>query len=147
MARNISQKLEMANIPIKVAEKSGPKICQLLVQTNPHQAQLCDREDCPVCSSWTEEDKGRANCHQEGVVYAMECEVCQAKYIGETSSTSYVRGKEHTYAYKLHSEGKVGGNSSVLGRHVREKHGDNHNIKFSMRVLAHYLSLTHQRHW
>ena len=50
----------------------------------------------------------------------------------------------YIYIYIYHKDGKVGGDSSALGRHVREKHGDNHNIKFSKRVLAHYLSLTHQ---
>ena len=33
----------------------------------------------------------------------------------------------------------------MCGRHITEKHNGDHSVKFSMRVLSHYLGETHQR--
>merc|ERR1712237_176938 len=36
LARNIKQRLKTAQIPVRVAENSGPKLSQILVKTNPY---------------------------------------------------------------------------------------------------------------
>ena len=148
LATNISKRLKEAEIPIKVAEKSGNKICQLLVQTNPHKAQECCREDCLVCTSRNEESKGKSNCQKEGVCYSLKCQSCPdgtATYVGQTSSTAYVRGGEHQREYRLHEEGKEGGKKSVMGRHVASEHQGDYTTSWTMTVLSHHLLKTHER--
>ena len=149
LAEKINNRLKESRIPIKVAEKSGQKLSQTLVRTNPHQPDQCDREDCLVCSSRDTSSKGKANCHKEGVVYSMECQGCpdgaKAIYIGETSSTSYIRGQEHLYQYDLHRRGLKGGKPSVCGRHVEEAHQGDHSVKWVMSVVSQHGSNTHQR--
>ena len=141
LANNISKRLKAAKIPVKVAEKSGNKICQLLVKTNPHQVQECVRQDCLVCTSRTGESKGNSNCQKEGVCYSLKCQSCpegDATYVGQTSSTAFVRGNEHQREYRLHEEGKEGGKKSVMGRHVAKEHEGNYSTAWTMTVLSHH---------
>ena len=147
LARNIKQRLKTAQIPVRVAENSGPKLSQILVKTNPYQADLCGRAKCFPCESRQPSDKGGSNCRREGVVYSIECLKCPGGkvYIGETSSTAFVRGKEHQYQYKLHKENKKGGENSAMGRHIELLHEGEHHDEFSMKVIGQYLARPHQR--
>ena len=147
LARSITRRLREAKVPVRVAEKSGPKISQLLVKTDPFHQDVCDRANCLVCTTRDPSAKGRSNCHKEGVTYSLECqqEGCGGIYIGESATTAFVRGSEHSYQYGLHKRGLEGGRKSVCGRHVVEKHQGDHSVSFSMSVLSHYLGETHQR--
>ena len=129
---------------------SGTQLGQLLVKTNPHQDKECDREDCFPCRARPEDVKGSTKCRKEGVTYSLECNICPKEepgiYIGETSSTAFIRGREHKNQYRLFKEGKVSGKDSVIGRHQVECHNSDHSVTdFSMRVWNHYLGSTHQR--
>ena len=146
LAKQIRSRLKSARIPIKIAEKSGPKLSQILVKTNPHQSNQCSRDGCLACEN--KDARGKSKCDKEGVNYALVCQSCPGGtkiYIGESSSTSYTRGKQHLYQYKLHGEGKKGGKDSVMGRHVDEKHGGDHTVKFSMTVLSSHVAQPHVR--
>ena len=142
LSNNISQRLKASKIPVKVAEKAGVKLAQVLMNTNPHQKEFCGWPGCPPCETMGEEDVGRSNCDKEGVVYSLQCKECPtedtAVYFGETSSTGYVRGREHWAQYLHHSKGNISGQDSVLGRHVREVHDNNHDVEFQMKVLSHH---------
>ena len=74
----------------------------------------------------------------------MVCRQCSHVYIGETATTSFIRGKEHMYQYKLWREGKVGGQNSVMGRHSEKCHQGGF-VEFDMAVLSHHLADTHVR--
>ena len=148
LAKKVNNRLKEAKIPIRVAEKSGPKLSQQLMKTNPHQSDICSRSGCLVCSSRTDSTKGKSNCWKEGITYSLECCSCpegKGVYLGETATTAFIRGREHTYQYKLHSEGKEGGKQSVMGRHVQEVHQGDHTVQWTMRVLSHHLAETHKR--
>ena len=58
-------------------------------------------------------------------------------YIGETSTTGYIRGNEHRYQYRHHGLGNPSGKDSVLGRHVVERHGEGRTVQSRMVVLSH----------
>ena len=149
LCNNIKERLRMSKIPVRVAEKAGVKLCHLLMRTNPHKQMTCNRLDCMPCTTRDEEDKGSSNCEKEGVTYSLQCQHCpsedQAVYIGESSTTGYIQGKQHMAQYKYHSRGSESGKDSVLGRHVVEYHGGDHNIKFKMVVTSHHPSRTHTR--
>ena len=133
----------------RVCEKSGPKLAQLLVRTNPHQEEVCQREGCMVCETRGEEDRGKARCWQEGVTYSLTCQSCpegsQAMYIGQTASTAFTRGKEHANQYRLSKEGKRAGASSVMARHAREAYQGDLDTEFKMDVLSCHLNQAHVR--
>ena len=146
LARSIQNQLNNRKIPVKVAEKSGPKLSQILIKTDPYQQDLCDRkEGCLVCSTREDSNMGKANCWQEGVTYSLKCQECPCVYIGETSSTAHVRGAEHANQLRLNQEGKKGGETSVMARHIRERHDGDFDTKFKMSVTSHHLNQTHQR--
>ena len=56
-----------------------------------------------------------------------------------------MRGREHSSQYRLAKEGKRGGASSVMARHVREAHEGNMDIGYKMEVLSSHLQQTHVR--
>ena len=149
LAKNIKKRLEVSKIPVKFCEKSGPKLAQLLVRTNPHQEEVCQREGCMVCETRGEEDRGKARCWQEGVTYSLTCQSCpegsQAMYIGQTASTAFTRGKEHANQYRLSKEGKRAGASSVMARHAREAYQGDLDTEFKMDVLSCHLNQAHVR--
>ena len=80
--------------------------------------------------------------------YSLKCQSCpegEATYVGQTSSTAYVRGGEHQREYRLHEGGKEGGKKSVMGRHVASEHGGDYSTAWTMTVLSHHLLKTHER--
>ncbi len=83
------------------------------------------------------------------MTYSLQCRECpedhQAVYIGETSSSGFIRGKEHWYQYQQHALGKKSGEHSALGRHVNNKHEGDHKVEFSMKIWSHHLNSTHVR--
>ena len=142
LAKTINSRLKEARVPVRIAEKAGMKLSRLVMKTNPHQLDCCDRSDCLPCANTSL--KGSSKCGKEGVVYSMVCRSCSNVYIGETASTSYIRGKEHVYQYKLWRERKVGGQNSVMGRHSEKCH-EGEYVEFNMSVLSHHLADTHVR--
>ena len=149
LVKNIEKRLKESKVPVKVAEKSGPKLAQLLVRTDPHREEVCQRKGCMVCETREEDDKGKAKCWQEGVTYSLTCQSCpedgQAVYIGQTASTAFTRGREHANQYRLSKEGKSAGSSSVMARHAREAHQGDLDTKYKMEVLSCHLNQAHVR--
>ena len=82
-------------------------------------------------------------------MYSLTCRTCPEEarcvYIGQSSSTAYVRGREHAAQFRLAKEGRRGGVSSVMARHAREVHQGNMDIDFKMEVLSSHLQKAHVR--
>ena len=56
-------------------------------------------------------------CDSAGVVYAMECAMCSAEYVGETCRCVPQRFREHHFQARHKTQG------TPWGTHMAEKHG------------------------
>ena len=102
------------------------------------------------CETRSEDDSGNSGCRKEGINYSIQCQECpedanNTVYIGETSTTGFIRGREHLLQYKHHGLGNPSGEMSTMGRHVDEAHEGDHTVQFKMTVLGHYQASTHVR--
>ena len=91
---------------VKVVEKSGTMLKDILHKSNPWAGGLCGREDCLVCMHGGD-DCG--DCSKRNIVYQTTCLDCKEKgktrrYYGESSRTGYERGQEHVRDYKKESD-------------------------------------------
>ena len=69
---------KIGNIKLKIIERTGKKIEDLLHKSNSRSDQDCNRNDCLVCSSCSNEDK-MGMCKRRNVVYETYCISCQEK--------------------------------------------------------------------
>jgi hypothetical protein len=101
--------IETSGVKIRVTEKSGKTLKQILHKTNPFPNPKCsDPNQCMVCNS----EEGRGNCRRENVTYTIQCNECDSKYIGETARNAFSRGMEHMKALTKKDK------NSVLHRHT-----------------------------
>ena len=133
-------------------EKTGIQLKRILVKTNPWAGTNCQREDCMVCHTREQTGEGRGKaCHKRNILYETWCGTCQErdrekaereerdpeviplyKYIGESSRSSFARGKNHMDDMRLLSPG------SHMLKHFLDKHQEEElsKMKFHMRILA-----------
>ena len=77
------REIEKSPFKIKVVERSGRKLKDILHKKDPFKSLQCGRNDCFVCTS-----NGKGDCTKENVTYIIQCtENFQKKdiYPGETS--------------------------------------------------------------
>ena len=85
---------------IKIVERSGTSVKQMLIKSNPWAGRPCGKDKCLSCLN-SEEPQ---NCFAKGVVYDINCVKCKemadegeeipvSKYTGQTSRSLYQRGK------------------------------------------------------
>ena len=118
--REAEEKLEsLTGYRLKVVERAGAKLEDLLHTNNPWRGKDCGRELCMLC--YTKEKTGKLKkqyCKKRSLVYKIWCLECQEiygereekeeilkkikihKYIGETSRSVYERTLEHQMAYQ-----------------------------------------------
>ena len=112
----VEKERKNGGISIKVVEKAGRKIRELLPGLK--GKKNCGREDCIIHTSG-----GNGNCNKEGVVYKAQCMSCEADgkssiYIGESSKSVYVRGRQHLAATRDPDRNA----SNAFAKHLREHH-------------------------
>ena len=87
---------------IKIIEKSGVKIEEMLVKKDPLPVKKCEKknlENCFLCKS--SGDKAlKISCGKNNVGYGLVCDTCSERgsemvYEGETSRSARLRGTEH----------------------------------------------------
>ena len=127
---------------VKVVEKAGVMLKNLLHKANPWAGDQCGRQDCLVCR----QEKG-GNCRQRNVTYSTECKKCQekggkkSKYYGESARTTYERGLEHKRDYQNAKE------DSHMAKHWLEDHPGEERPEFAMKLArAHTSALLRQIH-
>ena len=151
--------LQSTGYKLKIVERGGTKLEDLLHRSDPCQGEDCLREDCMLCT--TKQITGKnltQECSKRNLVYQTHCITCKErdmakivaetggdkkrtqeevrkmrlyKYIGETSRSCYERSKEHQNDMRQLKP------SSHLLRHALDQHEGEQlsNIKFGMEVL------------
>ena len=137
---------------MKIVEKAGRQLKQLLVNSNPWAGQDCSREECLICQTREEMGEGKGKtCWRRNLLYETWCETCQLrdektaeeaeedtksiklyKYIGESSRSGFLRGKNHLDDARLLST------SSHMLKHFILKHQDDRpeEMIFRMKVIC-----------
>ena len=106
------QKIARRNgLKIKVVEKAGATVKNLLQKSNPYEKRACEKEDCRVCAT------GKVGeCRSRGCVYSLMCREDGKKYVGQTHRSLYERTKEEWRAWNQKD------NTSPLWRHSLQCH-------------------------
>ena len=129
LKKEYEQEIARSGFRIKVVEKSGTKIKDVLHRKDPFKKKQCERPDCFVCRS---NGKGKGMCNKENVKYTITCtENCGRKdvYRGETSYSAYTRGKEQLEMYHNRNP------SSALHNHCENEHQGN-RVQFRMDITG-----------
>ena len=82
---------------------------------------------------------GKGDCNREGIVYRGQCMSCKndgktSVYIGESSRSGYVRGRQHAAAIREPERNK----SNAFAKHLREHHDGERDVKFEMDIVGSY---------
>ena len=119
--RQAEEKLEeLTGYSLKVVERAGSKLVDLLTSSNPWKGKECAREHCLLCKTrdiagknrtqdWcqecldTAENDLRSKCTNEFEKEKGKIKVY--KYIGESSRSTYERAYEHMYGLRSLSQG------------------------------------------
>ena len=81
------EKLARKNkLKIRVIERAGQTVKQLLQRSDPFQSRICGQNDCFVCKH-----NLPINCRERGVVYQLICKLCLRKYDGQTHRNTCLR--------------------------------------------------------
>ena len=142
---------ELCGETVKIVERSGTTIKQILVKSNPWQkGTVCSRAetDCLLCQT----GKGKWDCRKRSLVYETFCLRCKAAvesgvpdakeaiYPGETARSGSERAKEHFDDYKDNKE------SSHMVKHFTSSHSeDQERPQFGMRVVRFHTSAVHKK--
>jgi len=118
---------------IKVVEKGGIKIKNILVKKNPFPAENCTILHCPFCNSDNYlkiSSENRKHCSSHNIGYTIKCTKCDATYEGETSRKAAVRAIEHS------SDLRKSNPESPLVKHLN-LHPDGTEFEFKIRSQFH----------
>ena len=115
---------------IKIIEKSGQNLENILVKKNPFQKDNCIEKQCPICQN--PDKKMNVFCNTNNVGYRWSCKTCINRnkmkvYEWETSRSARLRGKEHVDAYRRKNS------DSVLYKHKLVEH-ENEDVDFVMEI-------------
>ena len=81
LARRMRKKCEKKNVRIKIQEKGGTALGNLLQKSNPTASGNCSKSDCYMDA---QPEVGKM-CHKSNVMYQWTCRICGENYVGETS--------------------------------------------------------------
>ena len=163
LAKRIRKKLgDLENVSclrIKVVERAGEKITDILHKSNPWEETSCRREDCLFCYGNNEKMIGK--CKQRSVVYETICMLCERKKkkkMKENSSEISETDREEKTGVKRNREflldnrerrmstentetqTKYIGETSRSGyERIREHMSDLINLRKKSHILKHYL--------
>ena len=132
---------------VRVVERGGKSVLQLLHTDNPFAGAPCGRDTCIPCN-YSKKDK-RENCDKRGILYETFCIRCQKLqeeqgleatnyiYVGKSHRAMADRGAEHLDDAKKEMEGKPKG--SHMARHALEMH-PGEEPEFGMTIVRTYTS-------
>ena len=121
---------------IKIVEKGGLKIKDILGSKNPFKTPNCTEKICPLCTmselvESSSEDR-KIPCTTNNVGYRWLCLTCKDRdivkvYEGETARSARLRGGEHLKDFEKKRD------KSVLYKHKMSDH-PHENVKFKMEI-------------
>ena len=123
------EEIRNSTFKIKVIEKSGTKLKDILHRKDPFKTTNCERNDCFICTSG-----GKGDCTKDNVTYKIKCtEECNKRdiYNGESSYNGYTRGGEHLKKYEKNDP------NSMLIQHCNNEH-QGEKVRFRMDVSGYY---------
>ena len=121
---------------VKIVEKGGLKIKDILGSKNPFKKSKCSQKTCPLCTPSDlvdiQSEEVKIVCNTNNVGYRWVCVTCKNRnknkfYEGETGRSARIRGAEHISDFKNNRE------KSVLLKHKMTDH-PNENVKFIMQI-------------
>ena len=108
LAKRIREKLrsfeELSSIRVKLVERTGEKIVDILHKSNPWEATHCGREDCMYCGSRNEKLVGK--CKKRNIVYETECLLCKGE-MGEADGFEKIESEKDKGAEPKERNGMV----------------------------------------
>ena len=151
--------LHSTGYKLKIVERGGSKLEDLLHKSDPCQGQDCERQGCLLCSTKLRTGRNmKQECSKRNLVYETYCITCKErdikkikaatgghkkrtqeemakiklhKYIGETSRSCFERAMEHQNDMRQLKP------TSHLLRHVLDQHEEEKlsNVEFGMEVV------------
>ena len=121
---------------IKIEEKGGLKIKDILCLKNPFPKKACAQKYCPLCtgSKFVEvnSEENKISCETNNIGYRWLCLTCKERdvikvYEGETGRSARTRGAEHLKELEKKKE------KGVLYKHKMTDHKQE-NVKFQMSI-------------
>ena len=114
------------NTAIRVVERGGRKLKDVLGGGDPWEGARCERDGCLPCKG-RDEDRVGISCQKENVTYTIRCTECAkggitAIYWGETARNGFKRGGEHCEGLYKELE------KAPLWRHARMFHEGQKNV-------------------
>ena len=123
---------------VKVVEKGGLKLKNILCSKKPSKTSGCEQIWCLLCfkSEFVDvsQSESKVGCNTNNVGYKWQCVRCQEKnivkvYEGETGRSARLRGAEHLKQLEKKSE------ESVMYKHQMTCH-PNEKVKFRMEITS-----------
>ena len=112
LAKEFREVLHSCDLKIRVVERTGDSIKNLLARSDPFHTKTCQTTSCKVCSSFP-----KISCKTRDSVYKVTCKGCGEFYIGETARSIGERYEEHCSQHMNRRD------SSVFAPHFKQKHG------------------------
>ena len=125
---------------IKVMEKGGLKMKDIMTTKNPNKKSECTQKTCPMCkpSKFVEvnPDGSKYPCNTNNVGYRWHCLKCREAnkvkvYEGESARSARIRGAEHLKDLEKKNP------KSALYKHVQTHH-NNEEVKFEMEITKNF---------
>lgn len=117
LAAECKKALKDSQLKIRVVERSGKSLRNILSKSDPFQNNSCGKDTCKVCRV-----NPIVNCKTRDVVYRVKCLGCaesngrEGTYIGETARSIGERASEHLTKYENSEK------TSVFYKHMLERH-------------------------
>ncbi|XP_028416688.1 uncharacterized protein LOC114540877 [Dendronephthya gigantea] len=88
---DIRRAVQRTDLNVRIVERSQSSLKNLLAESRPYDNTCTNPSKCSVCSR----SLLPIRCSQKDVVYQINCDLCGATYVGETSRPLAVRFQEH----------------------------------------------------
>ena len=101
LAKVIRKRLEdlekVGRIKVKLVERTGNKIVDLLHKSDAWGDSDCMRDDCWTCQSCEKEEKPKGKCKRRSILYETYCETCEdsERIIGDGHPTKRQKCREN----------------------------------------------------